>query len=93
MLGWLHNEIRSVTLGTNLVRTVLKSDGISDLVTEIDAHFLGDAFSHRHCSDAPRLRAADHAIVRVSVLVQVLSHTHKPDSHLSNCIQLSLQSY
>lgn len=35
-------------------------------------HLLADPFGDRHGSDSPRLRAANHAVVAVSILVEEL---------------------
>jgi len=60
---------------TNLICAVFKSDGISNFVTKADAHFLGHTLGNRHGSNTPWLRATNHAVVGVSILVQVLTNT------------------
>jgi len=54
---------------TNLVSAVFKSDGISNFIAKADTHFLGHSLSDGHCSNTPRLRAGDHAVVCVAILV------------------------
>ena len=63
---------RVATLFTNLICAVLESDSISHFIAEINSHLLGDTLSNRHCSNASRLCASDHAIVCISIFMQVL---------------------
>jgi len=80
-----------VTLFTNLVCAVFKSDSISYFVTEINTHFLGHTLSNRHCSNTSRLGATNHAVVRVSILVQVLQHVTR-QLYFSKATRLAVPS-
>src|SRR5450759_4798811 len=51
---------------------VLKSDCIANKTTQLDFHFLADAFSHTHGRNSPRLCTSNHSKFSITFLVQKL---------------------
>mmetsp|Transcript_28720 Transcript_28720/g.47593 ORF Transcript_28720/g.47593 Transcript_28720/m.47593 type:complete len:207 (-) Transcript_28720:343-963(-) len=66
------HPIRHVLNKCLLRGDIFEPNGVADLSAQLATNFLGHALSHAHCGHSPRLRAADNAKARITILVKVL---------------------